>query len=238
MYKRLHILIASSVIALALSNPVVADDTVEDFEVWGNITATGSFSANPKIKWWAEGQGRFGNDASRFSQSIIRPGIGYVVNDKTTVWLGYAWVPTSFPFAGKGPFNEHRIWQQLLWSNPYSFGTITSRSRTEQRFFDIQGSTDVGHRFRQMLKWSIPMPAISPKVSFVLLDEIFVNFNNIDAGSRAGFDQNRVFAGFAYKVNKIATAEIGYMNQYYNRPNSPRPDQMQHILGVNLFLNF
>lgn len=238
MFKRLNILIASSVIALALSNPVVADDTVEDFQTWGNITATGSFSSNPKIKWWLEGQGRFGNDSSRFSQGIIRPGIGYAINEKTTIWLGYAWIPTSFPFAGQSPFNEHRVWQQLLWSNPYSFGTITSRTRMEQRTFDIQGSTDVGHRFRQFLKWTVPMPAVSPKVSFVLLDEIFINLNNVDTGARSGFNQNRIFAGIAYKVSNIATAEIGYMNQYFNRPSSPRPDQMQHLLAINLFLNF
>ena len=238
MFKKLHILIASSVIALALCNPVVADDVVEDFQTWGNITATGSFSSHPKIKWWLEGQGRFGNDSSRFSQGIIRPGVGYALNEKTSIWLGYAWIPTSFPFAGQSPFNEHRVWQQLLWSNPYSFGTITSRTRMEQRTFDIQGSTDVAHRFRQFLKWTVPMPAISPKVSFVLLDEIFINLNNIDTGARTGFNQNRIFAGIAYKVNKVATAEIGYMNQYFNRPSSPRPDQMQHLLAINLFLNF
>lgn len=238
MFKKLNILIASSVIALALSNPVVADDTVEDFQVWGNVTATGTFSANPKYKWWLEGQGRFGNDSSRFSQGIIRPGVGYVLNEKTSVWVGYAWIPTSFPFAGQSPFNEHRVWQQLLWSNPYSFGTITSRTRMEQRTFDIQGSKDVGHRFRQFIKWTIPMPSVSPKVSFVLLDEIFINLNDIDTGAKAGFNQNRAFAGFAYKLNKVATAEIGYMNQYFSRPSSPRPDQMQHLLAVNLFLNF
>ncbi len=240
MFKNLNILLASSVFALALSNPVVAGESaIDDFQTWGNITATGNFSAaNPKLKWWLEGQGRFGNDSSRFSQGIIRPGVGYALNEKTTVWLGYAWIPTSRPFAAQSPFNEHRIWQQLLWANQYSFGTITSRTRMEQRFFDIQGSTDVAHRFRQMFKLAVPLPSISPNTSFVILDEIFVNLNDIDTGARAGYNQNRIFAGFAYKFNKVATGEIGYLNQHFNRPGTPRLDQMQHILALNLFLNY
>ena len=238
MFKKLNILIISSLFALILSGPVAADQ-VDDFQTWGNITATGTLSSiNPKLKWWLEGQGRFGNDSSRFSQGIIRPGVGYALNEKTSVWLGYAWIPTSRPFAAQSPFNEHRIWQQLLWANTYSFGTITSRTRMEQRFFDIQGSTDVAHRFRQMFKLSVPMPMVSPNASFVVLDEIFVNLNDIDTGARAGYNQNRVFAGFAYKFNKVTTGEIGYLNQHFNRPGTPRPDQMQHILAVNLFLNY
>ncbi|SFP74967.1 Protein of unknown function [Nitrosomonas cryotolerans] len=244
MLKKINIFMvsASAIISLILSSPVVAEKVAEDFQTWGNITATGNFSAiNPNLKnlkYWVEGQGRFGDDSSRFSQSLIRPGIGYAVNDKTSVWVGYAWVPTSRPFAAKSPFNEHRIWQQLLWSDSYSFGKVTSRTRFEQRFFDIPGSTDVAYRYRQMLKLSVPMPFISPNVSFVVFDEIFVNLNNIDTGIKTGFNQNRAFAGIGYKFNQYTTGEIGYMNQYFNRPQNPRPDQMQHILSVNLFFNF
>ena len=245
MLKKLNILIASTIMGLMLSGYVAAEKTVQDFQTWGMVLGTGNFSSlnpdNPnlsKFKWWLEGQGRFGDDSSRFSQGIIRPGVGYAVNDETSLWVGYAWIPTDKPFAGGNRFNENRIWQQLLWSKPYSFGTITARTRTEQRFFDIPGSSDVAYRFRQFFKWSIPMPFISPKTFFILQDEVFVNLNDIDTGIRAGFNQNRFFTGFGYKFNKIATGEIGYMNQYFNRPDNPRPDQMQHILGVNLFLNF
>ncbi len=245
MLKKLYILIVSTIVALMLSSPVVAEKTVQDFQTWGMVLGTGNFSSfnpnNPnleKFKWWMEGQGRFGDDSSRFSQAIIRPGVGYAVSDTTSLWVGYAWIPTDKPFAAGDRFNENRIWQQLLWAKPYSFGKITSRTRTEQRFFDIPGSSDVAYRFRQFFKWSIPMPAISPKAFFILQDEVFVNLNDTDVGIRAGFNQNRFFTGFGYNFNKTVTGEIGYLNQYLNRPENPRPDQMQHILGVNLFLNF
>lgn len=241
MLKKINIAIVSAALALAASSPAFAE--VDDFHTWGNITATGTFSAiNPKLKWWLEGQGRFGDDSSRFSQAIIRPGVGYALTENTSVWLGYGWIPTSRPYAAQSPFNEHRIWQQLLWSDTFSFGTVTSRTRMEQRFFDthIPGSTadGHGHRFRQFLKLTIPMPAINPNLSLAIWDEIFVNINNVDTGARSGFNQNRIFGGLAYRFNKIAVGEIGYIHQYLNRPDSPRLDQEQHILAVNLFLNF
>ncbi|WP_218141658.1 DUF2490 domain-containing protein [Nitrosomonas sp. Nm51] len=50
-----------------------------------------------------------------------------------------------------------RIWQQLLWSDKFSFGNPQSRTRLEQRFFNIPGSTDVQHCFRQLFKLGIPI---------------------------------------------------------------------------------
>lgn len=251
MFKKLNILTASAVLGLILSGPIAASELVEDFHTWGNVTAQGNFGAlnpnNPELKkfrYWLEGQGRFGNDSSQVSQGIIRPGIGYSVNDKTSVWLGYAWIPTGHPFARTQPFNENRIWQQVLWADNFSFGRVTSRSRFEQRFYDqdapIAGSNDVMHRFRQLVKLAVPMPFISPNVSFIVQDELFINMTSSkNPGFIAeGFDQNRFFTGLAYKWNAVATTEIGYMNLYLNRPHSARPDQMLHILGVNLFLNF
>ncbi|WP_090332689.1 DUF2490 domain-containing protein [Nitrosomonas sp. Nm51] len=75
-------------------------------------------------------------------------------------------------------------------------------------------------------------------LSFVIANEIFLNFNDVDMGFQSGFDQNRVFGGFAYKFSPVVTGEIRYLNQYLNRRNSSRLDSMQHILSVNLFPNF
>ncbi len=226
-----------------LTGPVAAEEVEEDFSTWTGIAISGDLpTTNPNLnnlKYMLVAQGRFGDNSSRFTQSLIRPGIGYAINKKATVWLGYDWVPTSRPFALRHPFNEHRIWQQLSLKDKYSIGTVVSRTRFEQRFFDIPGSTDVSHRYRQMFKLSVPMPFVSPNVSFVVWDEVFVNLQNAtDAGVRSGFDQNWAFAGIGYRLNKSATVEIGYQNQYINRPKNPRPDLMNHILSVNMFLNF
>ena len=211
-----------------------AKPLAEDFQTWGNLTATGSLGiVNPELKnlkYWVEGQGRFGNDTSQFSQGMVRAGLGYTVMDKVSVWLGYAFIPTEEPFAKK-PFDEHRSWQQVLWNDKFADITLTSRSRLEERFMET--GSDVGWRFRQMFKASVPM---AYDFSFVLSDEYFANINKTNYGADEGFDQNRAFAGIGYNFDKKIKTEIGYMNQYIRKPNSA--DRMSDILSVNLYLNY
>ena len=254
MFKKINKLVLLAVIGLFLSNPVAADRTVDDFQVWGNITALGNFGfvnpQNPELKkfrWWMEGQGRFGNDATQFTQSLIRPGVGYAVTDKMVVWVGYAWAPTAEPLAldSGHPFNEHRIWEQVTWADNFWFGRLSLRSRFEQRFFDqsapLPGHNDVAHRFRQLVKLAVPLTVINPDLSFIVQSELFIAMTTIDNNPgfiSRGFDQNRGFVGLGYKINQYANVELGYMNQFINRPHSARPDQMMHNLVANLFLNF
>ena len=252
MLKKINIFILLAALGLIFSSQATADKTVEDFQVWGQIAAQGNFGfVNPnnpdltKFKWWMEGQGRFGNDASQFTQSLIRPGLGYAITDKVVVWAGYAWAPTCEPINRVGCFDEHRIWQQVTWSDNFSFGRLSTRSRFEQRFFNHQaplpGDNDVAHRFRQLIKLAVPMPSVDPNLSFIVQSELFIAMTTIDNNPgfiSRGYDQNRAFVGLAYKVNPYATFELGYMNQFINRPHSARPDQMMHNLVANLFLNF
>lgn len=221
--------------ALALAAPSQAQ-TNEDFQTWGTLTATGSLGIfTPELKnfkYWLEGQGRFGNDTSRFSQGMARTGLGYALSDKVSIWLGYAFIPTEEPFA-KVPFDEHRIWQQLLWSEKIADTTFTSRSRLEQRF--VQTGNDVGWRYRQLLKASYA-PAAWNGFSLVASDEFFANVNNTDWRAHSGFDQNRFFVGVGYSFDSHVKTEVGYMHQYINKNKAQ--DLMDHILSVNFILNY
>lgn len=227
-------LLIGSALFLSFATLANAKIMAEDFQTWGNITATGSLGfINPDLKnakYWLEGQGRFGKDTSQFSQGMVRAGLGYAVTEKVSVWLGYAFVPTEEPFA-KVPFDEHRIWQQVLWSDKFADITLTSRSRLEQRF--IPTGSNVGWRFRQMFKASVP---IAYDFSFVISDEYFANINKTNYGADEGFDQNRAFVGIGYNFDKNIKTEIGYMNQYIRKPKAA--DRMDDILSVNLYLNY
>lgn len=238
MLNKINMSMALTISGLLLSGPVIAAKDINDFQTWGTATAVGSLeNVNPALKnfkYWAEFQGRFGDDTSRFSQAIIRPGIGYAINNTTSVWAGYALVPTAEPFS-KTTFNERRFWQQLLWNNKFSFGSVTSRSRLEERLAPRLGD-DTAIRFRQMLKVSVPLTA-APAYSIVASDEYFLNLNNNDWGPRKGFDQNRAFIGIGYNFNKEIKSEIGYMNQYINRPLTS-VNRNDHILSINFYFNY
>lgn len=84
------------------------------------------------------------------------------------------------------------------------------------------------------------MPSIDPNLSFIVQSELFIAMNTVDNPGfiARGYDQNRAFVGLGYKVNQYATVELGYMNQFINRPHSARADQMMHNFVANLFLNF
>lgn len=237
--RLLHIIVV--VFSLIVADMVSAANPDEDFYTWAGFEMTGSLPAhNPYLKnlrYKLFMQGRFGDNSSQFSQGLIRAGTGYQFNEKVTAWLGYDWVPTGRPLA-LSPFNDHAVWQQLSWSNSFAFGTLISRTRLEQHFFDVPGGSDAAHLFRQMLKLSIPVPVVSPRIGVVLWNEIFVNLKTTAAGIRSGYNQNRAFAGFGYQINKMITLETGYMNQHINKSSSPRPDLLLHVLSITLLLNF
>ncbi len=245
------LLLSSLAISGTASAQQFADD-VQDFGVWGAATATGNFGfLNPdnptlaKVKWWAEGQGRFADDASKFSQAIVRPGVGYQLTETMSVWAGYAWTPTTTPYVGN-TYDEHRVWQQFIYADKFSWGGFQSRSRLEQRFVPDHigtlsnpgdpspSNSEMAVRYRHLLKAAIPL-SFAPGFSYIVQDEAFVALNNTDWGPRRGFDQNRFFTGVGYAFTKNITGEIGYMNQYIIRRGA---NYMGHNLVVNLLANF
>lgn len=208
--------------------------TLDDFRIWGNVTARGNFgfvdSGLKQWRWWAEIQPRTREEGEDMDQLLIRPGIGYALTDHSTVWIGYAHV-VNFPAAGDN-IHEDRIWQQYMWSGATPLGVFTSRTRFEQRWQSNGGET--GGRFRHMFRLSWPLPFYQP-VSLVGWDEVFIHLNDTNWGASQGFDQNRGFAGVGYRVLPPVLVEIGYMNQYINKATV---DNMNHVLSFNLFLDF
>ncbi|MBH0178189.1 MAG: DUF2490 domain-containing protein [Nitrospira sp.] len=209
-------------------------ELADDFRIWGNVTARGNLGGiDPSLKpfrWSMEVQPRAREEGEDMDQLLIRPGIGYAVTEHSSLWIGYA---HTFNFVAAGDnIHEDRFWQQYMWKGQSPIGEFTSRSRFEQRWQSNGGET--GGRFRQMFKLSWPLPFYQP-VSLVGWDEVFVNLNDTNWNARQGFDQNRGFAGVGYRVLPPVLVEIGYMNQYINRATI---DGMNHILSVNLFLDF
>lgn len=207
--------------------------TEDDFQIWTGVLANGSITKSaPKVIYWLEYQGRFGENASRLSQLILRPGIGYQLFPSTSIWLGYAWIHSAPPFV-TGTTQENRSWQQILWSGKSQRFAFTLRSRLEQRF--LQNAIYMAWRYRQLLKISYPFPN-HERFSLIGMDEFFYHINNYNKKKDSGFDQNRSFAGLGYKINQQSTFEIGYLNQYIRRHN--RIDYSGNNLFLNLIINF
>ena len=150
--------------------------------------------------------------------------------------MGYAWILTKQK--GDGHSQEHRIWQQLTWSPKLEPLTLSSRTRLEQRFLDT--GDDLGWRFRQFVKGTIPIAGNS-QLFLSVYDEVFFDLNGTDWGQSSGFSQNRLFLGLGWRFDPPLrgvplSVEVGYLNQLIRKRSSS--DRLNHILSINFFLNF
>lgn len=211
-----------------------AAKAVDDLGLWNALFAQGKFEdlgwECDRLKWWFDGHLRLLNDTDGFNQSIVRPGIGWTLDEQSTVWAGYGWIHTK-AFSGL-EIDEHRIWQQWTWSKGSEVWKFGLRSRFEQRFVDL--GDDAGLRFRQFFRAQHNLPAV-PKITLVCWNELFYNLNDTDWGAQSGFNQNRVFAGVGYipSPNCRWRVEVGYLNQVIDLPVIN--DRSHHILSINFF---
>jgi hypothetical protein len=218
---------------LALAAPARAQE--QDVGAWLAFAGQGHLdrqNEGARWRWWFDAHARFFNDSDGFDQSIVRPGVGFDVSENATAWLGYAWI-YSDP-AQASAFDEHRLWQQFTWTTPLDVNTFFGRSRLEQRF--VEGTSDVGWRFRQFLRLTRPLEPRS-RHGLRVWDELFFDLNDTSAGADSGFSQNRLFAGLGWTLDEAEhfTLEYGYLNQFI--PHSGAPDAMNHILAIQLILS-
>lgn len=208
---------------------------LNDVQSWWNLAATGNFykgKTRSNFKYWLEGQQRLGDHNRRSTQRILRPGLGYALNETTSLWLGTAWIYTGIPLT-RSPFSERRIWQQVLWVKKYLQLTLISRSRLEQRF--LEGNPKTAWRLREMPKIVSPFTK-QPQFSVVGSDEVFWHHNNFVGQRNQGLDQNRFFMGIGYKINPTISTELGYLNQYIHRRGVP--NFLSNNISTTLLFNF
>lgn len=216
----------SPVLGLLLcASPAAAQD---DGQAWGAVLVQGPIKGD--LLFWAEGQTRITDNASRLGQIIVRPAIGVRLARNTIAHLGYAFVRTD-PVNGAST-NEHRLWEQLIF--PIARNQrglyVWGRTRVEQRF--VEGRRDTGWRLRQFVRAQLPL-ARGGKVSGVAFSELFYAVNTTDFGAREGFDQWRNFVGLSIPVGKRVSVEPGYLNQTIFRPGQ---DRTNHVLSTTLFV--
>jgi hypothetical protein len=203
---------------------------------WLAIAGMGDFEPLVDSKrplWWLDAQLRLLDDSNGYDQALIRPGLGWDVGAGFSVWAGYAYIHTDPRH--RSDFDEHRPWQQLLWSGPVGDLGLQIRTRLEERYVDGDGET--GWRFRQFVKASYALP-FAPRLGLASYEEVFFDLNDTNWGANTGFSQNRFFAGASAKLSEARkiVVELGYLNQYIRRDGGE--DDVNHIVNVNLILDF
>jgi Protein of unknown function (DUF2490) len=176
-------------------------------------------------KWgyWADVHLRTKEDFfSNYSQSIIRLGGTYYLNDKVKLTAGYAHI-TNFPSDNHPTESqiEHRPWQQIQWHTPYGKNRMMQWIRFEERYRQkiasgkIVDGFDFNYRVRYNLMYIVPLSAkgiAKNTLSLVVNDEVHINLGK-EIGNNT-FDQNRFFAGIAYNLNSHDNLQFGFSNVF------------------------
>ena len=224
---------AALLVALLCGAPALGQ-TRDDGQLWlmwfGQGRLGGSAERPSPWRWWLDVHERFRKDAEDLDTVFLRPAVGRSLFRDVVLWFGYAYFHNEPD--GRSPFREQRLWQQLTFTVPNPVARLAGRTRLEQRFFEGDGET--GWRLRQFFKTTVPLGADrGPFVS--LWDELFYDLHDTDFGQRRGLRQNRAFVGLGWHLGgaRRTTLEVGYLNQWIDRPNV---DGLNHVLSVNVFM--
>ena len=156
-------------------------------------------------------------------QSILRIGLTYYINDDAKLTAGYAYV-TTYPGDNHKNISqpEHRPWQQFQWHSRFPKLRVMQRVRLEERFRrkilnDDELAEGYNFNFRVRYNFLIQVPLTKRlfekgTVAFVANDEVQINIGKNIVYNY--FDQNRLFLGFSYQLNKHDNLHFGYMYQF------------------------
>ena len=218
------------VVVLCIAVPLTASATDNDPGIWTAFSTTDTFQADGKdSRWhyWVDAQARYFDVGSGINQWLIRPAVGYAINDNTKGWFGYA----RFRARNRSGdvADENRYWQQVDWTaRNWTGSRLTLRARLEQRSVSV--GDDVGVVFRLMAKYVRPIGEGGTS-NLVLAFEPFFNLADTDWSGETGLRQNRVFVGFDRRLSEQVTLEAGYMNQYIWFEDST--DRSNHLAVFN-----
>jgi hypothetical protein len=217
---------------LTISFSATAQVNNVDNQAWswtrveGEIDPTEQSLLDKPLQYSMEIHYRLKNDMSDFHQLLLRPMLGYKLDDTSTIWFGYAYIGQD----RNGNFvNEHRTFQMITYSAKIGKTPIVfvGNTRLEQRM--LENEQEMNHRIRQMVRFSADLFKIK-NGTFALFfqDELFLRLNETNWSGKSGFDHNRLVIGIDYKTkikNTPVTFSAGYMNNQFAN---------QSVHGVNV----
>ena len=217
------------VTTLLFDVPIFAQ-VITDERLWANVSVQERPGTESPWRWSGEFVLRTRDGVDDLDVLVGRGIIGYDVTDRSSGWVGFAVIP-SFPVPG-GTVVVKRLFQQYLWGGRGLGGSVTLRTRLEQRW--TEGNTGLAWRIRQQVRFSRPFAPRS-RFSWVGTEEIIVHANETARYDR-GLDQNRAFGGISRTISEQVRIEIGYLNQYSHSVIGP--DRLNHILSVGTTMTF
>ncbi len=185
---------------------------------------------------------------AHFQTVFFRPGIGYRINSKASVTIGYNLLHSRVVLSNIGGYtDEHQFWQQLVFRWPLKHVLLTQRTMLEERIVPkavLSGnkvSTDsysFAGRTRIMIRAMFPFKgngSFTKGFYALAQEETFFNLWNKKATNNSVFDQSRNIVGLGRRFSTHLDMDLGYQ---YRRIVGAAAKFNDHIiqLGMNLRL--
>jgi hypothetical protein len=149
--------------------------------------------------------------------------------------------PQSADLGNRG-VKEYRWAMQIEQTQKLKYFNFSHRYSLEYRFRDLYRAgiflPNYRVRYRARIEKPVSKAWLKGKaLSFILYDEIFLEFGRAVRGSPAVFNQNRLYAGFSYEIMKNVKFNLGYMYVIQERASGKAFDNINVIWGILTFEN-
>lgn len=159
---------------------------------------------------------RTADDYQYLKTYILRPSISYLFHKNIAVALGFQYFNhTQKPIGlAKYQLEEGGIWEQLFTRIKLKNSNLSLRLRLEQRFIEQTAGNVFTQRVRIQARLIKPLnqkdSVFNKGLYLTLQDEVFFNVQNKKYLNNRLLDQNRLAAGFGYRLNNAVDIEGSY----------------------------
>lgn len=199
-------------------SPVIVKDNMLWLGYYNSIIINSKWSVNSDLQF------RTKNEVKDYSQALVRADVSYKLKDRLTISVGFAHF--RYFLTKEKTRGEWRPWQELKLTDKVGNCKLTHRLRVEQRFNktvkNSEATNNYQFNFRFRYRLDLRYPVIKEKETgnnlFLLVgNEVMVNAgNNINYNY---FDQDRLYAGINYELNKKVSFQIQYMHIWQQASN-------------------
>ena len=218
---------------------------VSRFSGWGALINT--VKLNKSVNIIFDAQIRSSDLWNSIETTIIRPGLSFSTNNRSSFSLGLALVSNQKTVSGvKDYVADNRAWQQWQTSHRLRVNLLQHRFRLEERsiptvYAEGNELKTKNGKFNTRLRYFNRYASgftkgvkVKEGPYWVLSNEFF--FNAIGANHANGklFDQSRTFAGTGYRITSVMDVELGYMLQHIEGKGKGYTNN--HILQLSSFL--
>ena len=170
-------------------------------------------------------------------QLYIQPSIIYKFSPDFNVAASYTYQRNN-PLTGDYS-NEHRLWQQCIFSRSFKKTRMTNRFRLEERFIQNRKTSDypLSTRFRYQMGFNFPLQGKTLDVKEFYFNAYNEFYFSLTGAKNATYSENWTYSGVGYRVSNSTKVEMGYLLQIAAR-DKQQDLRFLNLMQVSLITNF